>query len=281
VLIAYVDESGDLGPSHTYTLGCVLVDAESWPASFDALIGFRRFLRKEYGLLIRAELKANYILRNEGPFESLGLPEGIRYKIYRGAMRLHAKLGFHTFAVVIRKAELSEDRPELSARDVAWDYLLQRLRTASTRPPLGPTPVMLAHDEGEAATIRRLARRARRAGTAGSKFGTEQLSVPFERLVDDPISKKSIESYFVQLADLTAYAAFRRLYPPPPDSFKSSRKACGTNSATHGTTRSQQARIRRGSSTGLPPRRRASPEGRLRSWGLAAHIGRSAVPGTP
>jgi hypothetical protein len=100
MLIAYVDESGDLGPSHTYTLGCVLVDAESWPASFDALIGFRRFLRKEYGLLIRAELKANYILRNEGPFESPALPEGIRYKIYRGAMRLHAKLGFNTFAVV-------------------------------------------------------------------------------------------------------------------------------------------------------------------------------------
>lgn len=66
MLIAYVDESGDLGPSHTYTLGCVLVDSESWPASFDALIAFRRFLRKEHGVPIRAELKANYILRNEG-----------------------------------------------------------------------------------------------------------------------------------------------------------------------------------------------------------------------
>jgi Protein of unknown function (DUF3800) len=215
VLIAYVDESGDLGPSYTYTLGCVLVDSESWPASFDALIAFRRFLRKEHGVPIRAELKANYILRNEGPFEPLGLPPGIRHKIYRGAMRLHAKLGFHTFAVVVRKAELAEDRPELSPRDVAWDYLLQRLRTASTRPPLGPTVVLLAHDEGEAATIRRLARRASRAGTAGSKFGTGQLSVPFDRLIDDPISKRSIESYFVQLADLAAYAAFPRLYPPP------------------------------------------------------------------
>lgn len=215
MLIAYIDESGDLGQSLTYTLGCVLMDSETWPASFDALIGFRRFLRSEYGVPIRSELKADYLLRNEGPFKPLALPEGIRHKIYRGAMRLQAKLGFKTFAVVIRKAELAELRPELSPRDVAWDYLLQRLRTTSVREPLGPSVVLLAHDEGEAATIRKLARRARRAGTAGSRFGTEQLSVPFERLVDDPIPKNSKESYFIQLADLAAYAAFRKLYEPP------------------------------------------------------------------
>ena len=75
---------------------------------------------------------------------------------------------------------------------------------------------MVVHDEGETAVIRKIARKARRAGSAGSAFGTGHLDRPARLLVDDPISRDSRQSYFVQLADLSAYAAFRRIHPPPP-----------------------------------------------------------------
>jgi Protein of unknown function (DUF3800) len=75
--------------------------------------------------------------------------------------------------------------------------------------------VLIVHDEGDALSVRTNARKARRAGTAGSAFGTGLLSVPFRNLLDDPVPRDSKQSYFLQMADLAAYAAFRRLYPPP------------------------------------------------------------------
>jgi hypothetical protein len=164
--------------------------AAAWPETFDRVISFRRWVRARFGLPVRAELKAAHLLRNEGPFEPLALPERMRYVIYRQTMRLHHKIGLRTFAVLIDKGRLRERRPEADPRDVAWEYLLQRLERLSELPPLGPTHVVLVHDAGEA-EVARLARKARRAGTAGSQFGTGFLRVPFSRLIDDPVPRDS------------------------------------------------------------------------------------------
>lgn len=215
MFLAYVDESGDrgIGGSRTYALGCVLVEDTAWPETFDQLIAFRRFLRASFGLPVRAELKANHLLRNAGAFRPLALSEPSRHAIYRQSMRLHAKLDLQTFAVVIDKARLAGSQPARDPADVAWDYLLQRLERFTTR---GNTHLLLLHDEGDSAHVRKLARKARRAGTAGSMFGTGQLRRPFKRLVEDTVPRNSAQSYFLQLADLAAYAAYRRLHPPPP-----------------------------------------------------------------
>lgn len=176
------------------------------------MIEFRRHLRQLFGVPVRAEIKANYLLRNGGPFRPLGLSESARFGIYRQSMRLHAKIGLKTFAVVIDKARLGQAPAGRTPDSLAWEYMLQRLERFTTR---GSTWVMLVHDEGNEKAVRTFARKARRAGSAGSMLGTGFLHRPFTRLVDDPVSRDSAQSYFVQLADLSAYAAFRRLYPPP------------------------------------------------------------------
>jgi hypothetical protein len=127
-------------------------------------------------------------------------------------MRLQGKLGLRAFAVVVRKAELWASEPGADPRERAWEYLLQRLERMST---LSRVPVMIIHDEGEGAIVRKYARRARRAGGAGSRLGTGHLSRPARLLIDDPVERRSHENYFIQLADLTAYAAFRSVFPPP------------------------------------------------------------------
>lgn len=211
--IAYVDESGDdgIGGSRSYALGCVLVDGADWTSTFDQMIAFRRSIRDQFGIPVRAELKANYLLRNGGILRSHPLSEKARFKLYRSFMRLPAKLDLKAFAVVVDKREASEKfKGRRVSSDIAWEYLLQRLERS-----FRDTEVLIVHDEGDATTIRKRARKARRAGTAGSAFGTGLLKVPFRNLLDDPVPRDSRQSYFLQLADMAAYAAFRRRYPPP------------------------------------------------------------------
>jgi hypothetical protein len=211
--LAYIDESGNTGKgSRTYTLGCVLVEGERWPETFDRLIAFRRHIRRLFGVPVRAEIKANHLLRNGGAFRPLGLSESARFAIYRQHMRLQDKLDLKTFAIVIDKNKAATKHPGRPVDDIAWEYLLQRLERFTTK---GNHWTLVVHDEGNALAVRKIVRKSRRAGTAGSMMGTGVLKLPFARLIDDPVPRDSTQSYFLQLADLTAYAAFRRLHPPP------------------------------------------------------------------
>ena len=216
MFVAYVDDSGDAGAngSGTYVLACVLVKGDAWPRVFDDLLALRRQLKTIFALPVRAELKANDLIRNKGDIGKLKLNERSRARIYKLMMRAQGRLGTKTFAIVIDKVKLANRAQPRDPREVAWEYLLQRLERLSTK--TGNSPVILIHDEGEAATIRRLMRKARRIGTAGSAFGTGSLSRPATYLIDDPSPRDSRHSYFIQLADLNAYAAFRDTFAPPP-----------------------------------------------------------------
>lgn len=124
-------------------------------------------------------------------------------------MRLQHKLGVQVFAVLIDKTNMPKGTdPRLKA----WEFLLQRLERFATK---NNEPILIVHDEGDSASIRTWSRKARRAGAAGSRFGTGVLRLPFRLLLDDPVPRSSAHSYFIQLADLDAYAAFRRIFPPP------------------------------------------------------------------
>lgn len=211
MLLAYIDESGDSGEtggSKTYTLGCVLVRDTAWPDTFDRFLAFRRFVRAQFGIRLRDEIKANYLLRGSGDLKRFGLGDRIRHDIYKMHMRLAAKLDLQVFAVVIDKGRIHVWR---NPRDIAWEFLLQRLERLSTKTG---EPIMIVHDEGDSLAIRRLARKARRANSPGSAFGLGHLSLPARLILDDPIPRRSSQSFFVQLADLGAYAAFRTVHPP-------------------------------------------------------------------
>jgi Protein of unknown function (DUF3800) len=80
--------------------------------------------------------------------------------------------------------------------------------------------VMILHDEAQDLRIRTLAQTCQRAGYSACAFKEATLHAPFRSLVDYPVSRRSHESLFLQLSDLVAYAAFRRVFPPPARSIQ-------------------------------------------------------------
>lgn len=203
---AYIDESGNSGPiskggTRTFTLGCVLVPLDHWTDRLDLMVECRRQVRELYGVKLRDELKANYLIGSRGPLKDANLGDGQRRDIYQRILRTTALVSSGTFAVVIDKERSAGDPTER-----AWEYLLQRLRIRSSS---HSRPILVVPDDGDEARVRTHHRRFRRHSIAP---GGKSVTAPY--LIEDPIVRNSEDSYFVQAADLAAYAAFRRIQPP-------------------------------------------------------------------
>lgn len=215
MLLAYIDESGNTGDvskggstSH-YVLGCVLVEADKWSAGFDDLLDFRRRLRDRFKLPMRAEVKANYLIRSSGPFRALALAPAERGLVYRAHLNMLANIDARAFAVAIDKGRCGVTGP--ACLEFAWTTLLQRLERTTH---YERERMLLVHDDGENDAVRRVVRKARRFLTAGSMTGNGSIRVDAKDFIDDPVPRASHESYFVQMADLVAYAGWRALVPP-------------------------------------------------------------------
>jgi hypothetical protein len=160
---------------------------------------------------MRQEVKANQLVQGTGPW--LNLPHGdrTRKRIYRSFMRLQAKVAtVKTFAVSVEKSRCAT--PD-EVRRTAWRHALERVERFAN---YNHGPVMLLQDSGEYDRFRKLSREMRRHSIVGSLGGGGTLARPLVRvLIDDPVERDSAQSYFIQLADLNAYAAYRKEHPDP------------------------------------------------------------------
>lgn len=194
-------------------LGVVVVRAAQWNAAFNGLLELRRDLKRSFGVPVRAEVKAAYLVQNDGPFEGAHIAASQRKYIYRRHMNVMSRLDLRAFAVYVDKTRLETSGDLDRTRWLVWESLFQRLALMHDRDEPGvKTPIMLIHDEGEELTIRKYARRARRFLTAGSITGAPLRLTP-DWLIDDPVSRESDQSLLVQCADLVAYAAAKRMVP--------------------------------------------------------------------
>lgn len=214
MFLAYFDESGDSGyvqsPTMAFSLVAVLVHDRDWLQTLDEIVNFRRYLKTNFGLPVRAELKAQWIIHNQQAMRPLGLSYDARLNLYRACMRFQRKVGtIRTFAIVINKTKVTKQ--SVSARDWAWVRAIERLERFGAE---FSENIKIFPDEGHGYFIKRKIREMRRFHYVPSAFsGAEMLERRAANIIEDPSDRKSNESFFVQFADLNAYAAFRRVHP--------------------------------------------------------------------
>jgi hypothetical protein len=216
--LIYIDDSGDTGlmsrgsPTNAFILCALVVEDHAWLTVLDEIKAFRRFLQHQFGIRQRDELKASYLLHGTGPFRDLDFGHDVRMRIYKLALRFQQKVGYlKTWAILIRKEQLNNEVKPIEIRDRAWRLMIERIERFTY---YGKDTCVVFPDEGHPEFVKGMFRKMRRINQVPSAFDEgELLSRPATFIVEDPNFRRSQESYFIQLTDLNAYAAYRHIYP--------------------------------------------------------------------
>ena len=194
-------------------MGAIVVPARQWNEVLDALVAFRSRLSHDHGFRMRNELHATDFPSGAGSWYGLKAGPRQRWGVYKAALAVLRELAPVVQAYGIVVPDLHDRRLRVPGRDLAWTVLLERLERYTIKQD---SMAMLIADSGQQLAVRRLSRQRRRYGPVPSAFGPGYLARPFERLLEDPWFRASEESYFLQWADLVAYAAFRTVLPRAP-----------------------------------------------------------------
>ncbi len=206
----YVDESGDVGtgnsPSQYFCLSGFVVHEIRWHETLEAIIGFRKYLRKKYGLKLREEIHAAEYIHK--PRELSRIAKSMRLRILRDTIDFQATLAdVNIINVVIDK---STKPAETDIFDMAWQTLIQRFHnTLAHKNFPGPQNTddrgMLIVDQTDEKKLRNLSRRMRRYNPVPNSYGGGATAHPTITIVEDPVHRNSSHSYFIQLSDVNAY----------------------------------------------------------------------------
>ena len=204
--IAYVDESGDPGRNTRLTTyftlsGIILVDS-NWKIFLEKVKAFRQGLKRDFGLPLRADLRASDLWYNSGDFRKLSLNYADRTRIFRRT----AEFLRYSQEVTILTVSIDKGSPQLPSTakisEIAWTRFFQRYENWLGKQEFG----IVVNDEGYDKMVRQLSRKMRVYNPIPSHYGG-YYQAPVVKIIEDPFSRHSQYSYFVQLADMSAYLA--------------------------------------------------------------------------
>ena len=233
----YVDESGDPGalkpgvaahlqPSAHFIVCGVVISSRNWQQQLDSLVLARNSVLDPLGIPRRIELHAREILHPSisSPFRRLRNKKS-RIDLYRQLLRGidHALPEMRIIAVCVCKPlnEATTQQMHRSVFDHAWTGLIGRF-DALLSTSVAPTTGMILADETDESRLRSLVRRMRRLGQPSNPEICAKHRVPSAEgratrglhwIVEDAVLRQSQHSYFVQIADLAAYALYLREWP--------------------------------------------------------------------
>jgi hypothetical protein len=208
--LAYFDESGDDGfpasSSPLFTLCCCYLGYLEWKPTYNALVDFRRRMKTEFGLPVKAEFHTRYFLLNKNPYRDLAIADKDRVSIVSEYCKLIAQLNLKIVNTVVVKNRIVAKKYDVL--DWALKMSIQRLEN-DLNPSLNPTSrFLMITDEGRVGKMRSTARRMQKVNFIPSKFDSNSYRKEIEALIEDPLPKDSKDSYFIQTADLVAFIVY-------------------------------------------------------------------------
>jgi len=205
--ITYVDESGDDGHNVTitryFTLSGIILADSNWKIYLEKVKAFRQGLKRDFGLTLKADLRATDLWHNSGDFRELSLSYADRTRIFRRT----AEFLRSSQELTILTVSINKGSPQLQSTvkigETAWTMFLQRYENwLLANHELG----IIVNDEGHDKMLRMLSRKMRIYNPIPSHYGG-YYQAPVVKIIEDPFSRHSQYSYFVQLADMSTYLA--------------------------------------------------------------------------
>lgn len=195
--LIYIDDSFE-NPVQTYA--AIAIPEAAWRPCFNALIEWRRALKRSDGILVRKEFHATKFVAGRGNLGPQVVTKYRRSRIFREAFSLLNEMeGLRVFSSC-----------RSSNRDWTFERLITRIqRTMDT----WDSRALLICDEGKEAEFTRLIRKMAIWNPVPVYIApgeTEFRNIATTRIIEDPFFKPSERSIFIQLADFVAYGLLRR-----------------------------------------------------------------------
>lgn len=216
--LLYVDESGDIGlknsPSECFVLSGLVVHELRWRETLDQIIRFRREVRQKYGLKLREEIHAHVMIHRPG--ELRRIPKSMRLRLLRDTCDFLGQLDDLSIINVVCKKRGKDDHRAVF--ETAWRTLIQRFHnTIANHNFPGPANTedrgLIIPDRTDEKPLRELVRRLGQYNPVPNLGRTGYRDMPIRTLVEDPVHRDSRHSYFLQMADVTAFFVFQRETP--------------------------------------------------------------------
>ncbi len=241
----YVDESYD---DNKYCLSAISIRHSEWKECFDNVRQHRVNLKNDYGIYLRKEIHARDFVAGRGDISQQVIGKWQRSRLFLGLLQLVASLP----QVLVFNVCLDKHRYE-DPQMVAWDRLMNRIErtmlefenqelplrrrlSASVADHLSKNDAEMIErrlniyraravviaDEGRENEITKALRKMRVYNHIPSQFGAWPSgeitkNITTDRVIEDPVFKRSDRSYFIQLADCVAFALLKREVRPTPN----------------------------------------------------------------
>lgn len=202
--LCYFDESGDDGfpnySSEQFVLTALYFRATSWKDNFLQLYEFRKSLKSKYNFPVKEEFHTRAFIQDKKPYHGLYNNE-IRKEILFTYFSFISKLDLKIINVVINKTKISGQSYDVL--DNSLTFAIQRIENDMLFSLL-KTHYLIITDEGRVLKMTRTTRKIQKVNFIPSIFGSPYRK-EIKYLIEDPLPKKSQESYFIQVSDMISY----------------------------------------------------------------------------